>query len=162
MSTERKRVARQINKKENVVVFYSGCAPYPLVISKIAKPKQIIGVEINKEGHLYGLENIKLNKMNNIILINEDVKKVLNELEDEYDRIVMPAPDNAKEHIQSIAEKFKKVKNIHYYDFSTEKEIPLLEDKIRKMFKEKVNLKTVKCGNYSPGKYRVCIDIRKI
>ncbi len=159
MSTERKRIASLIKKEENVLVLYSGCAPYPVVISKLANPKKITGVELNPEGHKYALMNAKLNNIA-LELINQDVALAIKELEDEYDRILMPAPDNAKEHINLVAEKFKKAKYIHYYAFSTEKDIPLLQEKIKKIF-PRSELKTVKCGHHSPYTHRVCVDIKK-
>jgi tRNA (guanine37-N1)-methyltransferase len=77
LSTERKRIAEQVKKGEDILVMFSGCAPYPCVLSKNTKAKSIIGIESNPEGHIYGLKNLELNKLRNVVLINDDVKKAV-------------------------------------------------------------------------------------
>jgi tRNA G37 N-methylase Trm5 len=74
---ERLRVAQSVKPGERVLVMFSGCAPYPVVIAKNAQPKQIVGVEINPVGHRYGLENLRLNKLSNVILLQGDVRTVI-------------------------------------------------------------------------------------
>jgi len=60
--TERARIAAQVKKGEKVLIMFSGCAPFPLVIAKNSKPDIVVGIEKNKEGHKYALENLDLNK----------------------------------------------------------------------------------------------------
>jgi tRNA (guanine37-N1)-methyltransferase len=62
LSTERKRIASQVKKGEDVLVMFSGCAPYPCVIAKNTKAKEIVGIEINPCGHEYAVENVLLNQ----------------------------------------------------------------------------------------------------
>ena len=61
LSEERKRIFKQVKNNETILVMFSGCGIYPLVISKNTKTKNIIGIEINPTAHKYALENIKLN-----------------------------------------------------------------------------------------------------
>jgi tRNA (guanine37-N1)-methyltransferase len=75
LSNERKRINSMIRKGEEVLVMFSGCAPYPLVFSKNSEAMNITGIEINPEGHKYAIRNQFLNKASNMILVNEDVKK---------------------------------------------------------------------------------------
>ena len=77
LSNERKRIAQLVEPGEEILVMFSGCAPYSLVLSRSTKAKNITSIEINPDGHKYALENLKLNKMNNIILVNGDVKTVM-------------------------------------------------------------------------------------
>ncbi len=77
LSTERKRIAGQVKPGEEVLVMFSGAAPYPCVLSKNTDAKRIIGIELNPVGHKYGIENLKLNKIHNVSLINGDVNSVL-------------------------------------------------------------------------------------
>jgi tRNA G37 N-methylase Trm5 len=77
LGRERLRVAQLVQPGERILVMFSGCAPYPLVIAKNAKPTQIVGVEINPIGHRYGLENLRLNKLSNVILLQGDVRTVI-------------------------------------------------------------------------------------
>lgn len=77
LASERKRVMQLIKKPEDVMVLFSGCAPYVCVIAKNTPAKYVYGIEINPVAHKYGWENIKLNKINNAFLINEDAKTAL-------------------------------------------------------------------------------------
>lgn len=76
LSEERKRISSLVKEKESVIELFSGCAPYAINISKNSLAKEIYGIEINPEGHWYGLENIDLNKTNNVKLFCGDVKVI--------------------------------------------------------------------------------------
>ena len=77
LSTERKRIAGLVEPDEDILVMFSGCAPYPCVLAKNTQAKSIVGVEINPAGHRYGVRNIEKNKIVNVTLYNGDVRKVL-------------------------------------------------------------------------------------
>ncbi|MBU4283515.1 MAG: hypothetical protein KJ968_00235 [Nanoarchaeota archaeon] len=77
LSSERKRIMKLIKPDESILVMFSGCGPYPLVLSRNTKAKEIYGVEINPLAHNYALENLKLNKLNNVFLYCGDVKEIL-------------------------------------------------------------------------------------
>jgi tRNA (guanine37-N1)-methyltransferase len=59
MATERKRIMEQIKPGEEILIMFSGCAPYPCVLAKNTKAKEIYGIEINPAAHKYALENVK-------------------------------------------------------------------------------------------------------
>lgn len=80
LSSERKRIMNLIKPDESILVMFSGCGPYPLVLSKNTKAKEIYGVEINPIAHRYAIENLKLNKLKNIFLYCGDVKEILPKL----------------------------------------------------------------------------------
>ena len=77
LSTERKRIYQLVKPDEDILVMFSGCAPYPCVMSKNTDARNIYGIELNPFGHRYGVKNVKLNKLHNVILINGDVKEVV-------------------------------------------------------------------------------------
>ncbi len=80
MATERKRIASLVRQGENVLVLFSGCAPYPVVIAKNAKPRQVVGIELNPEGHMWGLANVRANRLRNVFLFCGDARQKLKEL----------------------------------------------------------------------------------
>jgi len=182
LSTERKRIVELIKNdfkelenntkkktKENILVMFSGCAPYCCVIANNAKDmvNKVIGIEINPEGHKYGLENIKLNKLINIGLINGDVKKIapkLSKLGTKFDRILMPLPKHAEDFLEDALMLSKKGTDIHFYNFLHEKEFDNAKKTIKKACikaKKKCKiLNLIKCGQQSPGVYRICIDFK--
>jgi len=163
LSTERKRIAELVKKNEEVLVMFSGCGIYPVVISKNTSAKNITGIEINPIGHKYALKNIELNKINNVTFIQGDVRKKYLSLKQKFDRILMPLPMGAEEYLD-IALKLSKPKAVvHFYDFLDERNFPKESvDKVKKAcikYKKKCKIKkSIKCGQYSPMKYRVCID----
>jgi tRNA G37 N-methylase Trm5 len=77
LSNERLRISKLIQPNEEILVMFSGCGVYPVVFAKNTPAKYIYGIEINPAAHKYALENIKINKINNIFVVNKDVKKSL-------------------------------------------------------------------------------------
>ncbi|MBI5880936.1 class I SAM-dependent methyltransferase family protein [archaeon] len=166
LSTERLRVASQVKPGESILVMFSGCAPYPCVIAKNAKPIEIVGVELNPIGHKYGLENLKLNKIGNVTLINGDVKDIVPKLNKKFDRIVMPLPKSAGDFLDSAFSAAKKGTIIHFYAFEEEGRFDVAERRIldackKNNLKCKI-LKTVKCGQHAPRTFRICVDFKII
>ena len=164
---ERLRIARLVKKGEEVLVMFSGSAPYPLVIAKNSPAKVIYGLEINILAHQYALENVKLNKFEDKIAIFEgDVRDILPKFRKKFNRIAMPLPKTGDQFLYLALRKIKKNGTIHLYDFLNEKEI----NKQAKVVKEicKINkksvriLRKVKCGQFAPGVFRVCFDIKVI
>ena len=164
LSEERKRIFKQIKNNETILVMFSGSSIYPLVTSKNTKAIEIVGIEINPIAHKYALENLKLNKINNIELKLGDVKKVLPKINKKFDRIIMPLPKEAENFLNIALNKIKNKGKIHFYSFSEEnnydKVIKTIKNECKKQKKNCKILKIVKCGQFSPGVFRVCIDIK--
>lgn len=163
MSSERKRVADLIKPNESILIMFSGAAPYPLVIAKNTKCKEVYGIEINPIAHKYALENIKKNKLENKIkLFLGDARKIMPKLNKKFDRILMPLPKGGENFLGLALKYIKKKGIIHFYDFEHEGEFYKAEEKVKKACKEANKkfkiLNTVKCGQYSPWFYRVCVD----
>jgi tRNA (guanine37-N1)-methyltransferase len=166
LSTERLRVSSQVKPGESILVMFSGCAPYPCVIAKNAKPIEIVGVELNPIGHKYGLENLKLNKIGNVTLINGDVKDIVPKLNRKFDRIVMPLPKSAGDFLDSAFSAAKKNTIIHFYAFEEEGRFYVAEKRIldackKNKLKCKI-IRTVKCGQHAPRTFRICVDFKII
>lgn len=80
LSTERKRISNLVKDGEEVLVMFSGAAPYPNVLAKNTNAKYIWGIEINPDGFRYGIENLRMNKLNNVFLMNDDVRNAVPKL----------------------------------------------------------------------------------
>jgi tRNA (guanine37-N1)-methyltransferase len=167
LSNERKRIMEFVKPGEDVLVMFSGCAPYPVVLSKNTEAKHILGIEINPDGHKYGLENLKLNKLKNVELICGDVHAVIPQLKQQnpklaYDRIIMPLPKTADEFLDDALIVTKKGTMVHFYDFL---ETDKFDEAVKKIDaackKRKIKYKVhdiVKCGQHAPYVYRICVD----
>ena len=164
LSEERKRIAKKVRKNEKVLVMFSGCGAYPLVIAKNTKAKEVCGIEINPVAHKYGLENIKLNKINNIKLFLGDVKKFLPKIKEKFDRIIMPLPKGAESFLGLALNKIRKNGIIHFYSFAEENNYNNIKKKINDECEKKKKkcriLDIVKCGQFSPRVFRICVGFR--
>lgn len=167
LGNERKRIMRQVKAGEEILVMFSGAAPYPVVLSKNTKAKMILGIEINPEGHNYGLENLKLNKCKNVELICGDVHDIAPKLKAQgkvFDRIIMPLPKTADEFLDDALSLSRKGTIIHFYDFLDDKSFDEAKKKIDSACKKnKVKYKIlnlVKCGQHAPHVFRVCLDFQ--
>lgn len=154
--TERLRIASLVKPKEKILVMFSGVSPFSLVIAKNSKAGEIYDVELNKKACKYAKENLKLNKIDNIKLFCGDVREVVPKIGKIFDRILMPLPKGAKSYLDLALEVLKPKGIIHLYLFLEEKEIKKIKLKGFKI------LRRVKCGQYSPKLYRVCLDIQPL
>ena len=165
MSSERKRISELVKPNEYMLVMFSGSGIYPLVIAKNSKCKEVYGIEINPVAHKYAIENIKKNKLESKIkLFFGDVRKILPKLNKKFDRILMPLPKGAENYLGLALKYIKKNCIVHFYDFLHENEFSKAYDKIENVCKRSNKkykiLNTVKCGQYAPGFYRVCVDFQ--
>jgi len=160
LGTERMRVANQVKEGERVLVMFAGIGPYPIPISKKAKPKEVYAIELNPAAVGYMKENIKLNKV--------DVKAILGDVKTEtpklgkFDRIVMPLPKDAGNFLDVALPALKKEGVIHYYTFTgtTDEAAQEAKDACEKLGYKIEILASVECGTYSPGISRMCVDFR--
>ncbi len=163
--SERLRIAQLVKPGEEVLVMFSGAAPYPLVIAKNSEARHVCGIELNPEAHAYALENVLLNNLQDrVTMVHGDVKHKIPPLKKKFDRIVMPLPKTGEQFLDLALLKAKKGAIIHLYSFLDEAEIDPYAKKVKKICKKlgysvKV-LRKVKCGQFSPGVFRVCLDMK--
>lgn len=165
LANERLEVAKLIKKGSNVLVMFSGVAPFPIVVAKHAKPKKIISIELGKDCKKYALENIKMNKVENIVEhIQGDVKRIIPKLKQKFEVILMPRP-NLKETFLSDALKVSKKNTfIVYYGFCAEtKKDEMVEELVNqaKKLRRKIKIINVReAGDIAPYEHRYRVEIR--
>ncbi|MFA6022813.1 MAG: methyltransferase domain-containing protein [Candidatus Pacearchaeota archaeon] len=165
LSNERNEVAKQVKKDEEVLVLFAGVAPFSIVVGKMAKPKSIVSVEINREASKYAEENVKLNKLNNVRIVQGDVKKVIPKLiieKKKFNRIVMARPQLKDTFLVPSLKVIKKNGIINYYGFAKEGKTVLDEiNRDCKKAKKKIKVINVKkAGDIAPYKFRWRVDFR--
>lgn len=172
LSHERLRIASLVKEGERVLVMFSGCGPYPLVIAKNSKAKEVVGVELNEAAHEFAVRNITRNKLQERVrCLQGDACLVVPTLKQKkFDRVVMPHPEGGEDFLDIALAAVKKGGAVHFYDFLPESEIPRAAlDKVAaacKNAKGKVKPKptilghTV-CGQIGVRTYRVCVDFVK-
>lgn len=164
LATERGRINKLVKPNESVLVMFSGVGPYSINIAKNAKPKEIFSIEINPDACEYQKENILTNKVKNIKLFKGDVKTIVPKLKKKFDRILMPLPRGAEDYLITALKTSKKGTTIHFYDFLHESEFKKAKEKIDKACKQLKKkykiLNLVRCGQFGPGIYRICLDFK--
>jgi tRNA (guanine37-N1)-methyltransferase len=155
---ERLRIAKKVKKNEMVLVMFSGITPFPCIISKHSKAKEIHAVELNRTANKFAKENIQKNKLTNVLLYQGDVKRVVPTIKKKFDRIILPLPKSAENYLGLALKKLKPNGTIHLYLFSNEKEFTNIKKEYKKKFK---SVKLTKAGHFGPGKYRICLDLKR-
>jgi len=139
LSNERKRIINIIKPNESILVMFSGCGPYPLVLAKNTKAKEIYCVEINPLAHKYALENIKLNKISNIYLYCGDVKNILPKLG--LDKFALKSRWD-KKHLEPKLKQNPSM--IEFYtpegDLESDKTIKQIDKSIKKLAKKQIKV----------------------
>lgn len=161
--TERKRISTLVQPEEEVLVLFSGIAPYPLVIAANSNPSRVVGIEKNPLAHHYGLKNLALNKRcKNIQLIEGDAASCLPQLGKNFDRIIMPLPRGGEQFLPLVLTHLKPGGWLHYYEMQ---QLDQLSNSLEKVHnycntsgRTVLNSDVVKCGHCAPKIHRVCVD----
>lgn len=163
LSGERERVAKLVREGERVLVMFAGVGPFAIVIAKLSKAKEVIGIELNKVAVDYFRKNVELNKVSNVTVIEGDVAEVVPKLEGRFDRVLMPAPYSAESYVSLIRGKVKPGGYVHYYTFESENLEEELAKKVEEIFLRngmiaKAKFKR-KCGSFAPYVNRYVVDL---
>ena len=162
-STERKRIADLVEPGEDILVMFSGVAPYPLVINKFSQARSIVGIESNPLAHNYGTRNLTLNKVKDSIeLFWGDVRDVVPEIDRKFERIIMPLPTAAKDYLPVALRFLSPGGTMHFYDFQPVGSFAASLDTVNLLCRDSgrqvLSSTAVVCGHTSPGINRVCLD----
>ncbi|MCX8195595.1 MAG: class I SAM-dependent methyltransferase family protein [Acidilobaceae archaeon] len=101
LNYEHLRVAKLVREGEAVVNMFAGVGVFSIVIAKKAKPSVVHSIDINEEAYRYMLENVRLNRVEGIVIPHlGDAAKVIEEkLVGVADRVLMPLPDLALDYL---------------------------------------------------------------
>jgi len=161
LSTERLELAKKVKKNEDVLVMFGGVAPFAIVISKLSKAKKVVSVELGRECSKHAKENVKRNKLENVEIVQGDVRK---KVSGKFDRVVM-APLNLKKTFFDVG--FKAVRkggHLHCYGFYPEEEkkdfIELIKSEAKKARRKIRVLKVKKAGEIGTKRYRFRVDLK--
>ena len=163
---ERSRITSQVKDNEHILVMFAGVGPFAINIAK-KRNVSVVAIELNPHAVEYFRKNLVLNKVEHKIKIIEgDVAEVLPKMKEKFDRVVMPAPKDARDFLELALEKVKNNGMVHLYTFASHEEIESKEvvRKIEQRCKEHgTDAKVVffrKCGAVGPYHYRVVLDIK--
>ena len=117
LSYEHYRVAKLVSPGEVVVNMYAGAGLFSIVMAKHAKPRVVYSIDINPDAYRCMVENVRLNKVEGVVVpILGDAARVIEEkLVDTSDRVLMPYPDIALEHLVYAVKALRGKGWIHIY-----------------------------------------------
>ncbi len=117
LSYEHARVASLVEPGEIVVNMYAGAGLFSIVAAKLAKPGRVYSIDINPDAYELMVRNIDVNKVGDrVVPILGDAVKVVSEmLEGVADRVLMPLPDLALDHLPYAVKALRRRGIIHVY-----------------------------------------------
>jgi tRNA (guanine37-N1)-methyltransferase len=112
------------------------------------------------------MRNILLNKAKNVRFILGDVRNEVPKLKGKFDRVIMPLPKDADTFLDTAFKVAKKGTFIHLYLFWDKDEFARGRRRVLQIAKRngrKIKVMgLVRCGQYSPRVFRVCLDLRML
>lgn len=160
-NNERIRIAKLVEDNEIIIDMFAGIGYFSIPIGVHSNAKQVYSIEINPNSFHYLKENIKLNKINNIIPLLGDCMDITPEYS--ADRIIMGYVKTTHHYLKTAIDSLNKGGVIHYHETVPEK---LMDTRPINRIKEVAGdrsvefLKLNKVKKYSPGVFHVVCDAR--
>ena len=161
LATERMRVFRKAKPGEVIFDMFAGVGPYSILLAK--KAKLVFACDINPWAIRYLEENVRLNRVNNVVPILSDVRKVAGKIK--ADRVVMNLPKFADRFLREAMLSVRLGGVIHYYGFGPEEDLFSEHEAKIKATARELGLKVKfierrKVRPYAPRQFNIAIDFR--
>jgi tRNA (guanine37-N1)-methyltransferase len=115
LSTERLRIANEVQPAESVLNMFAGVGPFSIPIAKKKRAK-VMSCELGKVACELHLENNRLNKVGNLVkVVQADANQLPQLTRRRFDRILMPHPSESPKFLRTALELAKRRAVIHYY-----------------------------------------------
>lgn len=156
---ERIRMAHKIRKTDVVVDMFAGVGYWTIICAKRAK--KVYSIEINPLALRYLNENIKINRLNNVVVIKGDCRKHSSKLRNKADKIIM-GYFNSKEFFPHALKIAKKGCVIFYHDIVKKGDESKLKEELKVLSGEKRLrfFSTRRVKSYAPGINHIVFDIK--
>ncbi len=163
LATERQRVAQIVKEGELIIDMFCGVGPFSVTISKNVPGSKIFGIDSNPLAIKNFMENIRINKVENVIPMEGDVRELMPSMEP-ADRILMDLPQKSFEFFELALGSLKDGGTIHYYEILTEVEAQEREDDLISIVQKqgkKMELEERRIVHgYSPTQNHYVFDIK--
>lgn len=168
LSYDHLRVAKQVRENEKILNMFAGFCPYSIVISKHARPRYVISIDINEHAARYARINTELNKVAHINeVIHGDSLIITPALNETFDRILMPYPDLFEDAIAVAAAAIKSGGHLHphlFIDADSKKEALAMAVEVVVSKLNRLGLAAKVVGGHvirgvAPRRYHVTVDV---
>lgn len=161
---ERRRVSQLVSSGERVLVAFSGIGPYVCVIAKNSDAAEVWGIESNQEAHEFAVRNVEENELSNVELVCGDVREAVEDIDVEFDRIVMPHPTEADYYLGDVLRVAADNCEVHLYLFSKPGGVDNAKRRFRKAAEKQgfviTDIQTHEQFHVSPRVSKYCFDLR--
>lgn len=101
LNYEHKRIAQLVKPGEIVTNMFAGAGFFSIIIARYSRPRKVYSIDINPYAYRYMAENIRLNKVENIVvpLLGDAAEIIEEKLVGTSDRVLMPYPELALEYL---------------------------------------------------------------
>ena len=160
-NNERLRIAKLVEDDETVLDMFAGIGYFSIPIGVHSNAKQVYSIEINPNSYFYLTENIKLNKLTNVVPILGDC--MIHAPKYKADRIVMGYVKTTHHYLRVAIDSLNEGGILHYHETVPEK---LMKTRpIERIISQAGNrdveiLKINKIKKYAPGVEHVVVDAR--
>jgi tRNA (guanine37-N1)-methyltransferase len=163
LATERQRVTQNVTEGELIIDMFCGVGPFSITISKIVPGSKIFGIDSNPYAIKNFMENIRINKVQNVIPMEGDVRELISSMEPS-DRIIMDLPKSSFEFFELALGSLKEGGTIHYYEILTETEAKEREDELASVVQKQGRKMEIEerriVHGYSPTQNQYVFDIK--
>jgi tRNA (guanine37-N1)-methyltransferase len=160
LGTERLRVAGQVRAGDVVLDMFAGVGPFALLMGK--KGAKVIAMDKNPIAVKYLWENARLNRVENIEILEGDACLLALAYENLADHVVMNLPHSASQFLKPAITAAKSGGVVHYYCIAPEEDLYKDEDLIEKtaalMGASVEVLYKGMVRSYAPHRHNVVID----
>jgi len=167
---ERARISGLVQPGEVVLNMFAGVGCFSIMIARNSKAAKIYSVDLNPDCVRLMAENARLNQVEDrIVPIQGDAKDVVDSGGvPSVDRVLLPLPGKAIEHLGSAVKCLKESGWIHLYEFTharkEEDPVDLIENKLRSRLRD-LGLSLVSSWvrvvrSVGPNWYQVVVDVQ--
>ena len=160
-NNERLRIAKLVGDDETVIDMFAGIGYFSIPIGVHSNAKEVISIEINPNSYKFLCDNIKLNKLNNVIPILGDC--MVETPKFKADRIVMGYVKTTHHYLKVAIDSLNEGGILHYHETVPEKLMntrPIERIIAQAGGREVELLKINKIKKYAPGVEHVVVDAR--
>lgn len=160
LGNERLRIESKVGDGETVIDMFCGIGPFSILIAKRHPNSKLYAVDINREAIEYLRENMKINKVENIIPFDSDIRDVAKDIGKIGDRLIMNLPRSSLEYIDLVPELAKPGAVVHVYCLLKDEIVEDTRSFIKNKFPRSEIEDVVACAEFGPGINIYCIDFK--
>ena len=162
LGTERLRIAGLVGPDEFVLDMFAGVGPFSILMAR--KCRWVVAVDKNPVAVFYLRENARLNKVENIDILEGDANEIALQYRNAADHVIMNLPHSASLFLPAAIGAAKPGGTVHYYCIAPEDDLYrdelLIREAAEKMNAEiEVQYRDI-VRSYAPHRLNVVIDFR--